>query len=263
MAEDKKEVKEETPQAAAETKSAETEEVKYVAFKDRPLAPQINISQLLSKAKDIPHEHKIQTDAEVWVPGIPDPDSGRMGLKCLVKKPSVEDQILIMSKQAQAPDPEDDEYGSKRLTSPEARSHFWKCVWELVTCVKRPTITFPEACQLMGSDIGFDIVDPLLTAIHKLQIQKPQEDDVKLFLDDFSMFPEVMKQLKVAHRAGKLQEYLAGDDEVVKTIKDWVRTMNAVQEIVKKEDAAVYAEATAHKTIQKLSEALTPADKRE
>jgi hypothetical protein len=112
----------------------------------------------------------------------------------------------------------------------------------------------------MGDPAGIDIVDPLITAINKLNMTKEQKDDIREFMKDYAPFPEVLQQLKVAFRAGKLVEFLSGDDETVRVIKDMFRTISAVQKIVRVVDSEHYTTKNARKTIEELGRALTPEE---
>lgn len=205
----------------------------------RPEAQRIHVASMVPTSAEM--EEKMPITAKVWVPGLKDPETGKLGITCIVRKPSPDEEITIYAKSREKGIPEEIKLYLKPEHIPASgRAYRFECIWKMVYCCEAPTVSFDWACKIMSLKYGAFIVKPLIDRIDELMaIRRPIDE-----LTDNSIFayPTFFGDAKIAARDGKLTEYFASVEEsVARTIRDNAKTMLLIQLEVAKENAELSA----------------------
>lgn len=209
---------------------------------DKPEAEPVNIGFYMANSQEADDE--LQLTAKVWVPGLKNPATGKLGLVCTVGKPSPDQEIAIYAKAREKELPEDaKKYFDVGHLNAKGRTYRFECIWKLCYCCVAPVVTFDWAAKIMSLPYGSQVVRPLIDRIDELMaITQPVDD-----LTDHNLFayPTLFGHAKIAARDGKLAEYFGSADRgVVQAICDNARTMWLIQMAVIREDAELMAVIT-------------------
>lgn len=200
---------------------------------------ELHIGHLI--ASSVEAAQHIEVEADVYVPGLRDPQTGKFGMVARVRKLSPDQEALLWAKSREKAVPEE---AAKYLQADHlpalGRAFRFEQLWKLVYGCVRPVITFDWAQKIYSLPYGGEIVNPLTAKIDELSAIRHPID----VLTDNNIFayPSLFGEMKIAARDGKLSEWFGSIDKgVAQTVRDNARTMFMVQMAVLREDAELRA----------------------